>query len=374
MAIKLKNPFLLSGYYGRKYFCDREKELNILQNNFKNERNAVLYAWRRMGKTALVKCFLQKLEKKGEAETVYVDLLGTRETVDAIALITQAVHERFGRTSSGMSATFQKLVGLLGLEMSFDANTGLPSFSLGVRHAQIPEKSLTAIGNFLESRQKKIVVAIDEFQQISHYSDGKGEAIFRSWTQAFPGIRFIFCGSHRGLMTSMFAEKNRPFYRSVQLVELNAIDLKDYSSFILKHFKDGGKEISDEAILLIYKWSRAQTYGIQLICNKLYGAYDKSGIAEAEAVCKETLMQESVLFSNYTNLLTTAQWKVLKAIAKDEPASAVMSAGFTSRHNLGAASSINTALKMLMDHELVIKEDNAYLIHDVLLARWLQSL
>lgn len=374
MAIKLKNPFLLSGYYGKKYFCDREEELNILYDNFVNERNTVLYAWRRMGKTALVKCFLQKLEKKNEAESVYVDLLGTREAGDVIRLITQAVHERFGQTSSGMSASFQKLAGLLGLEMSFDTNTGLPSFSLGLRNPQIPEKSLKAIGDFLESRKKKIVVAIDEFQQISHYSDSNGEAVFRSWTQSFPGIRFIFCGSHRGLMTSMFAEKNRPFYRSAQLVELNAIDLKDYSSFILKHFKDGGKEISEETILFIYNWTRAQTYGIQLICNKLYGAYDKSDISEAEAVCKEILMQESVLFSNYTNLLTTAQWKVLKAIAKDEPATALLSADFTSRHNLGAASSINTALKMLMDHELVIKEDSAYLIHDVLLTRWLQSI
>lgn len=374
MAIKLKNPFLLSGYYGKKYFCDREEELNILYDNFANERNTVLYAWRRMGKTALVKCFLQKLEKKNEAESVYVDLLGTREAGDAIRLITQAVHERFGRTSSGMSAAFQKLVALLGLEMSFDVNTGIPSFSLGVRNAQIPEKSLKAIGDFLESRSRKIVVAIDEFQQISHYPDGNGEAVFRSWTQSFPGIRFIFCGSHRGLMTSMFAEKNRPFYRSAQLVELNAIELKNYSSFISKHFKEGGKVISEDAISFIYKWTRSQTYSIQLICNKLYGAYDKSGIIETETVCKEILMQESVLFSNYTNLLTSVQWKVLKAIAKDEPASAVLSADFTNRHNLGAASSINTALKMLMDHELIIFEDNTYLIHDVLLARWLQSI
>ncbi|MEX2569325.1 MAG: hypothetical protein WD431_25505 [Cyclobacteriaceae bacterium] len=47
------NPFVLSGYHSPAYFCNRMEELAWLEEQFRNERNAVLYAYRRMGKSAL---------------------------------------------------------------------------------------------------------------------------------------------------------------------------------------------------------------------------------------------------------------------------------------------------------------------------------
>jgi len=44
MIRKLKNPFLLAGYYGKDYFCNREKELAELENHFGNERNVESFA------------------------------------------------------------------------------------------------------------------------------------------------------------------------------------------------------------------------------------------------------------------------------------------------------------------------------------------
>ena len=47
------NPFLITGYQGPDYFCDREKETASLMSALKNGRNITLISPRRMGKTGL---------------------------------------------------------------------------------------------------------------------------------------------------------------------------------------------------------------------------------------------------------------------------------------------------------------------------------
>ena len=331
-------------------------------------------SWRRMGKTALLKYFLTNLEREKKAETVYVDLLGTRDMSVAVKQITQAVYDRFGKTSSGISTAFQKLLGKIGAELSFDPVTGAPSFGFGIRNQGVTDKSLEAIGSFLDNRKKQILITLDEFQQVTNYSDQDGEAVFRSWMQSFPGIRFIFSGSHRNMMISMFSEKNRPFYRSAQLLQLNPIDLTSYKPFIRNHFKDNQKYIDETAIESIYSWSRKQTYCTQLLCNKLFGLYNNVNPENLFSVYEDIMAQESPVFSGYTKLLTRTQWEVILAIAKEEPLTNPLSKQFADKYHLGAASSVSTALKMLQKNELVIEDDGEYYVHDVLLARWLQSL
>ena len=60
--------------------------------------------------------------------------------------------------------------------------------------------------------------------------------------------------------------------------------------------------------------------------------------------------------------------------AKDEPLVNPLSIEFINTYHLGATSSVNTALRMLQKNELVIEDEGSYFVHDVLLARWLQSL
>ncbi|WP_041779250.1 hypothetical protein [Belliella baltica] len=60
---KPDNPFVLNTYHGKAYFCDREDDLLVLQEHIKNGRNVVLYAWRRLGKSALVQRCLRSTRK-----------------------------------------------------------------------------------------------------------------------------------------------------------------------------------------------------------------------------------------------------------------------------------------------------------------------
>lgn len=369
----VSNPFIVSGFVSKKYFCDRETELDHLLDNVSNGRNVVLYSWRRMGKTSLIRCFFSQLERTNKAETLYIDLMPSRNMEEAIQAIARAIHNKYKRTTRGLSENLVRMLAQLGFSISFDPMSGYPKVEVGLNQLAPPEHSLQALGQFLAKRKKQVVIAIDEFQQITHYPDVSAEAVFRGWMQSFPQLRLIFSGSHRKMMQSMFSEQNRPFYKSTQLLDLKPISSENYGRFIQKHFLANGMVIEKHHTKDIYLWSRGQTYTIQLVCNKLFGMRRDVTDTSLKQVYDEIIEQEKHVFFHYSKLLTNTQWAVLKAVAQSEPLTQPQSQEFISRYRLGAASTVATALKMLTDKELVVQEDDHYFVHDVLLARWLQK-
>lgn len=73
------NPFLITGYQGPDYFCDREKETASLMSALKNGRNITLISPRRMGKTGLIKNVFYYIQKENKsAACFYLDIFSTR--------------------------------------------------------------------------------------------------------------------------------------------------------------------------------------------------------------------------------------------------------------------------------------------------------
>ena len=157
-------------------------------------------------------------------------------------------------------------------------------------------------------------------------------------------------------------------------MQLDPIELKAYQHFAQHHFVSNKKSFDEKAFEEIYSWTRMQTYYIQLVCNKIFGSYNGINQKILDEVYQQILDQESLVFSGYTRLLTNMQWKVLLAVAKEEPLASPLANVFISRNRLGAASSVSTALKMLEKNELIIVDEDEYYVHDVLLSRWLQTL
>ncbi len=371
---KPDNPFVLSGYAGEAYFCDRQEELTLVKDHLQNGRNIVIYAWRRMGKTALIKRLIEDLESSGQSEVIYIDLLTTQSVSEAIRAITIAVYNQYGKTRTGLSAALRKLFSAVGVTLSFDPMSGVPEVSLSINQTEIPGSSLNAIGQFLNGRKKDVVLALDEFQQVSDYQKGAGEAIFRNWMQEFPSLRFIYSGSHRGMMEAMFADKSRPFYKSAQLMSLDAISLQAYIAFIQQQFSSRGKSVEKEIIDAVYSWSRGQTYAIQLICNYLFSRCTKVTRQDLDQVIKDILDQEDAVFINYQNILPATEWQVLLAIAREDKVNMPTGQEFVKKHGLGATSSVQRALQSLVRKEMVVKELDGYMVHDIILSRWLSRL
>ena len=64
----------------------------------------------------------------------------------------------------------------------------------------------------------------------------------------------------------------------------------------------------------------------------------------------------------------------VKAIAKEEIVNEINSATFIKKYDLKGASSINVALKSLINKEFVLKEQQGYIVYDRFLAIWLKGL
>lgn len=368
------NPFVVSGYHSPGHFCDRESELAWMMEQFDNERNAVLYSWRRMGKTSLIRHFFHHLQQQKKAEVVFADLLGTSSLADANKRIASAIVRQFGTLSKGLGAGLLKLVSSVGATLGVDPLTGMPEITFGLLSDQSVPASLEAMGQYLQSRKTPVVICIDEFQQIVNYQESSAEATFRTWMQEFPMVRFVFSGSHRQMMESMFSEASRPFYRSAQLLKLEALPADVYAEFIITRFKNAGKSIDERLVASIFEWTRLQTYYVQLVCNKLYARTTKVDQASLNDVLSEIIYQEVPLFSSYQHLFTAFQWKLLIAIAKTGEVENPLSQDFLGSHGFGAASSVSSALQALVKKEFVIVDNGKYTLHDTLLMRWLQNL
>ncbi len=367
-----KNPFLLTGYHSPTYFCDRKDELAWLQDQVSNERNVVLHAVRRIGKSVLIQHLFYHLEKTKKADTIYIDLLGTHSLQSANERIGKAIINKYGDLRKGLKATLLQLVSVLGATFSLDSSTGLPQVAFSSTSSSSPDQSLDAVGEFLKNSKKKIVICLDEFQEISNYPEKEAEALFRTWTQSYPMIRFIFSGSHQHLMQTMFTDRSRPFYKSAQIKSLDTIDKAVYTKFILNHFTKGKKKLKSELVKQILSWTKGQTYYVQVVCNKLYASASADDLT-LSAIFQETIEQEIPIFSTYQRLLTAFQWKVLVAVAKSEKIKNPLSKDFINQYALGTPSSVSTALKKLVNTELIAR-DEGYEVQDVLLMRWLQKL
>ena len=51
---QLNNPFVIGKYAGKDYFCDREKESDLLVHHIVNGRHVTIMSERRLGKTGLI--------------------------------------------------------------------------------------------------------------------------------------------------------------------------------------------------------------------------------------------------------------------------------------------------------------------------------
>jgi len=252
--------------------------------------------------------------------------------------------------------------------------TGAPTVSLDF----VPDKSeqtLKEILEYMATSGKKCYVAIDEFQQITSYSEKGTEALLRSYIQFLPNVHFIFAGSSRHLMEEMFTSAKRPFYQSSQLMVLCEIEENTYYSFAATFFEKRGGRLEKEVFGWIYKRFEGHTWYMQVLLNRLYEQYETvTDIRQAEFILAQLLEENTPVYQNFISLLTDNQLQLMQAIAREGKVATPNSGEFVKRYGLKASSSVNTALKSLQEKELVYKSDKGYIVYDRFMALWLATL
>jgi len=372
----LVNPFLTSGYKDPQYFCDREKETAQLLANIKNNINTTLFAIRRLGKTGLIRHVFEHFSKSKKIACIYFDIFATRNLKDFTSQFATAIYSRFPE-KKGIGQKFFEIMRLLRPVVSYDPLTGSPEVSLDLGQPKQYEKTIQQLFAFLDSQSVRIIIAIDEFQQILTYPEKNTEALLRTHIQPLKNTNFIFCGSNQQMMNEIFNSAKRPFYASCSNLRLDFISTAEYARFIEIQFTRYKRKITAESIEFILNFTQSHTYYTQMLCNQLFGADNRNIIAaNVYAACTEILAQNENTFYQYRNLLTAAQWDLLTAIAKEEKVKKPHSVEFIKKYQLGTSSLITRGIESLLAKEMIyydsgIKEPY-YAVYDKFLMRWLQ--
>ena len=127
----IENPFLLYGYEGPEYFCDRETETQQLLESMQNGTNITLISPRRMGKSGLIHHTFQHVHaQKSAIRCFYIDLYPTRSLSDLVTLLGKAIIGQLDTPLQKAEGFVTKFFRSAQLTFGVDPFTGLPQVSL----------------------------------------------------------------------------------------------------------------------------------------------------------------------------------------------------------------------------------------------------
>ncbi|MGM9788997.1 MAG: ATP-binding protein [Candidatus Cryptobacteroides sp.] len=370
-----ENPFILEPFKSVEYFCDRERETREIINNISNGRNTTLISPRRLGKTGLIFRVFEEIRLlELQYETIYADISDTQNLDEFIKALSDAVVSKL-KKQQGISDFFNALKSVRPL-IGLDPITGSPQISFTFSNESQKQDTLIEVLTYLENYPQKIVLAIDEFQQIREYEGVNMEAILRKNIQHLHNVRFIFCGSKKHTMTDMFTNAKKPFYESTAFCYLSKLPVKVYGDFIREKFSLSHKNIDEKSINYILEWTQAHTYYTQRLCNEVFAS--SGGMVNLPTVfmaIQSILDSERERFQEIRRLITSSQWKMLAAIAKEGTVRQITSASFLSKYNISSGPTALRNIKALIEKELVLAssddEGTYYSVYNVFLSRYL---
>ena len=372
------NPFFLIPHTPSAYFCDRQKETDELLKYIENGANITLISPRRFGKTGLIYHVFDILrEKCDKKDLIHADIFDTSCADDFISVLADAISRELKKES--LIKSFLKTLGSIRPVFSHDPLSGEPKLSFTFQTDSERRYSLKALLDFLEHRPNKVIVAIDEFQQIRQYEGVSMEALLRSCIQPLTNVQFIFSGSKKHVMADMFTSEKSPFYESSAIYSLDKINREVYADFIKEQFDGQKKSITEEAVDYILEWTCCHTFYTQFLCNRVFQDVDKeAGLKDVLLAIDSIMTENEGAFIERKSLLTPKQWKMLKAIAKEGEVREPTGFAFLKKYSLGAPSSASRLMNSLLDKELILEtktlSGSSYRVYNVFFSRWLERL
>lgn len=363
------NPFKYGGLVTGKDFADRESEMNEILKEIRSGTNIVLFSPRRMGKSSL----LAELMHRHGAEFlfVYVDLYGiTTKTRMVEAFMSALVGSAYG-TARKVAAGIRDVIKGSRLRLVIN-DKGEPGVEFSVGEPSVPEiqDMLDIPEEIARKRGKRIVVVFDEFQEIASLDGVSLLKAMRSRMQAHKHVSYIFAGSKRHLLMSIFEEREGAFFKSAKPLELGPIPKADFARFLVDRFVAAGGRLDHEAARAIVDASGGSSYYAQQIAHELFNISTRPRWPEdlESAVATALAHQSPAFYFLWDSIKSGTQRRYLTAVAR-EGRTASRSA-LIGRYGLTSASHVQRAVKQLDARG--ITEGGA--IVDPMFALWLRGL
>lgn len=373
---EVNNPFVVGKYLSDKYFCDRVVETAFLHKQIENGRDVALISPRRIGKSGLIQHFFNQQDVKNQYYVFFVDIYATTSLAEFVYTFGKEIYTQLKPLSTQWKEKFFQVISSFRVGFKLDAMTGAPSFDLGLGDIQAPQMTLDEIFTYIEEADKPCIIAIDEFQQIGEYTEKNVESLLRTKIQRCNRAQFIFSGSKRHVMSNMFNSPSKPFYQSAISMSLDPIPIDTYKQFAISMFDERSKHVETEVIEHVWQQYEGYTWFVQMMMNELYALTPEGGTCKTsmiEDARNNVIMSQEQSYKDLLSNLPPKQKTVLQAIAKEGVAQNITSVKFIKKYNLNSASSVQSAVKLLLKNDLITQSDNRYRVYDFFLSEWLAT-
>ena len=325
-------------------FTDRIEETKCMKADFEHGINVILISPRRMGKTSLVKKVIGEIDNP-KIKVVYMDIYDCRSEYDFYNRFAEAIMQSMGNEYS---------------------------LSLGITPKDYsPEEILNLPEKIAQEKGIRLVVCIDEFQQIGEFPDTLTvQKRLRGTWQHHQNVSYCFFGSKKHLMENIFQNRRMPFYMFGEMLHLDCIPTEYWVPFICSRFEKYGKSISkDFATRICETVKNYSSYVQQLAWNVMAETEKEVNEETLQSGISALLQQCHGLFVQQTEGLTTYQLNFLRLLCSG------VHSGFTAQavtetYPLGSKSNIDRIKKALIDKELITLEKDGIFIADCVFELW----
>ena len=370
----MEDPFVFGTATSEPCFTDRENETQRLKWNFLQGINTMLISPRCWGKTSLVKHVADSLKNEKDVKVVMMDIFSCRNEHQFYKMFATEIIKQTSSKWEEWVADAKKFLGGLVPKISLDVDpvTDL-TFSFDFSETHFNEDVLSLPGKIAESKGIKVIVCIDEFQQIADFTDSLlFQKKLRSVWQLQQNVTYCLFGSKKHILAGLFSKPSCPFYKFGDILFLQKIPTSYWSDFIMSRFAATGKSISKELTEEICAFVENHSSYVQQLSWIVWTKTEKTATREILEKSKtELLNQSSILFQNYIDELTGFQINFLLAMS-DGIQSEFSRKEILTRYNLGTAANITRLKKSLEDKDLIDIEAKKITFNDPVFAHWIK--
>ena len=375
----MENPFVYGEIVPRSAFADRDEELDRLIGDLGDGQKVFLISPRRYGKSSLVRQALDALAKQKVA-TVEVTVASFSSYVaflEGYARALLAVETRVGRARSWLGELFTRVTpevrvegGLTGGGMT----VSFPAVRTARDTARLADDVFALPARLAERLNRRLAIALDEFQAIAAYNSGSVEQALRAAVQQQRKVGYVFAGSEPSLMEQMIGPK-RPFYKAGPVMRLGRIPAETFARWVDERFRRSGLAPEEGLGAAIVDLAGNLPYDVQRLAHETWdfvaaARRRAATLEDLHLTLRRQLAEQDPLFEAVWQRLTLAQRGVLRAVVLEHGIE-LLGADVRTRHRLGGASSVQAALAALQRLDLVARQDDGhYAVIDSLMREW----
>lgn len=370
------SPFIYGSTVSNHSFTDRESDIAKLQSNLLNGINTTIISPRRWGKSSLVEKVTKSIaEKEKKTHCVIIDLFSVsseEEFLETFAReVIKASSTKWEEWMSSGKDFFHRLIPKLSI--GIDPTT---DFSLSFDWVELKKNSdevLNLPETIAEKKGIKFIVCLDEFQNLASFKDFLSfEKKLRAFWQRHKSVTYCLYGSKRHMMTDIFNNPAKPFYRFGDIMILQKIEAERWIHFICKGFEDTGKSIQMETAGIIPRLMKNHSWYVQQLAHYTWNLTQNTATeTEIETALIELINANTPLYQKETENISYTQLNLLKAVAKGE--TQFTSTAVMQKHLLGTPRNVSKNKTLLINNDIIHEVNSMFEFVDPAFELWFKK-